>query len=470
MCGGFGRISEKDGLLRYLMDNNNELSKVTSDELVIEDAAKHPNENAISGVQHHGRHHSGHHGGHHSYHHSSHGSRHHGSHHKHRRRSSKRKKKKINKKIIWAVVITLAVIIAIFVIVFENSGSHHVNYGEHESGALPSNILSVEVINEDGRLVKDAVSQYLLADLVNPENANVIPSSFSNGDGRLDAQVPVALKLSVKGGKAISYTIELADNDLFIDAETSYIGENRGTNEFKHLYANTTYYYRVTAYTSSGSDSVVGHFKTSDTPRILSIDGLYNVRDIGNWQTDSGKRIKQGLLIRGTEMDGAVESKYHLTNEGLIDMLEVFDIKTDIDLRAKTTLSKDALGACVEHNYYDMVMYDGVFTDKGKERVRTVFAELADPDNYPIYLHCTYGCDRTGIICYLLEAMLGVSRGDCLKDYGLSGMFITNIQVIETGLKAYEGDTLKEQAESYLLSCGVSEYQIESIRNIFLGE
>ena len=169
-------------------------------------------------------------------------------------------------------------------------------------------------------------------------------------------------------------------------------------------------------------------------------------------------------------MDAAVESGYHLTNEGLVDMIEVFGIKTDIDLRAQTATSMDALGPQVEHIYYDMVMYEGIFTDTGKDKIRMVFSDLADPDNYPVYLHCTYGCDRTGTVCYLLEALLGVSRGDCLRDYGLSNLNIANILVVENGLANYEGDTLKGQAESYLLSCGVSEYQINSIRNIFLGE
>jgi hypothetical protein len=47
---------------------------------------------------------------------------------------------------------------------------------------------------------------------------------------------------------------------------------------------------------------------------------------------------------------------------------------------------------------------------------------------------------------------------------------IKNIKAVEEGLKAYPGNSLKEQAESYLLSCGVTEYRIKSIRNIFLGE
>ena len=151
-------------------------------------------------------------------------------------------------------------------------------------------------------------------------------------------------------------------------------------------------------------------------------------------------------------------------------MLDIYGIKTDIDLRADTPLSMDALGSQVEHRYYDMVMYEGIFTENGKEKIRSVFSDLANPDNYPIYLHCTYGCDRTGTVCYLLEALLGVSKGDLLREYGLSNMNISLIKNVENGLGAYSGNNIKEQTESYLLSCGVTEYQIESIRNIFLGE
>ena len=85
-------------------------------------------------------------------------------------------------------------------------------------------------------------------------------------------------------------------------------------------------------------------------------------------------------------------------------------------------------------------------------------------------MHCTYGCDRTGTVCYLLEALLGVSKGDLLREYGLSNLNIEKIKSVETGLGQFAGETIKEQTESYLLSCGVTEYQIESIRNIFLGD
>lgn len=440
-------------------------------EKTVADAEHTTDVNAASGEHHshhssHGEHHSSH-GEHSSSHHYSH------HHHKHGHKSSKKKKITISSKNGWMIVAAFCVFLIVCVAVAEIANLNRTSVGTSQSGTQNTGTLSVEVINPEGVLVKEAISKFLLTDLQNASNWQVLPSTFRTDYERLDVQVPAGLKVSAKDCYAVGYKIELADNDSFKNAEVFYIEATSGSCTFEHLYTNCTYYYRVTLYTSTGkaNEPVVGYFKTADTPRILSIDGLSNVRDIGNWKTESGQRIKQGLLIRGTEMDAAVESGYYLTNEGLVDMLEVFGIKMDMDLRAETLTSKDALGAQVIHKYYDMVEYDAIFTEAGKEKVRAVFADLSDPDNYPIYLHCTYGRDRTGTVCYLLEALLGVSRGDCLRDYALSNsLYVTEIMQIENGLKSYEGNTLKEQTEAYLLSCGVTEYQINSIRNIFLGE
>ena len=415
-----------------------------------------------SSHHHHSREHH-HSGGHHSSHHHHHGS----GHHKSRRR---RKKFKLNDKNRWWIIVALLVVLIGVVTVFEVIQTTGSNDGIFDNDQITESTLNVELINSDGVLVKEAVRKYLLTDLLNSYNSGVLLSSFSNNEGRLDEQVPVSIKFSTKYGNAILYKIELADNDKFNNARVSYFEGTSGKCSFEHLYTNTEYFYRVTVCTTDGVESSTGRFKTADTPRILSIEGLSNVRDIGNWKTDSGKRIKQGLLIRGTELDGAVESGYHLTNKGLSDLINIYGIKTDIDLRADTPLSMDALGSRVEHRYYDMVMYEGIFTENGKEKIRSVFSDLANPDNYPIYLHCTYGNDRTGTVCYLLEALLGVSKGDLLREYGLSNMNISLIKNVENGLGVYSGNNIKEQTESYLLSCGVTEYQIESIRNIFLGE
>ena len=466
-----------------MKDGQNEMvNNVDSQESVVHPISedKHKleyNSDKTSEGHHHSHSHSS---SHHSSEHGSHHSSYHHSHHssddddtkrskRHSKRRGKNKKNEArNKKIalVCAIVLFISLMALLLIDHFDNSS--YTPSTDNPSGTL--NDIIVEVENESAILVSSAINQYLAIDLFAAQNQNITPGVFLKGGEKLDAQVPVALKLSLKSGYAVSYKVELADKDLFKNAKVDYLNEG-SSYTFEHLYSNTEYFYRVTAFTNIGSIiTKTGSFTTANTPRILSISGISNVRDIGNWKTDSGKRIKQGLLIRGTEMDAAVESGYYLTNEGLVDMLEVFGIKMDMDLRAETLTSMDALGSRVTHKYYDMVMYGDIFTENGKEKIRDVFVDLANRDNYPIYLHCTYGCDRTGTICYLLEALLGVSRGDCLRDYGLSNLNIANIQIVENGLKAYAGDTLKDQVESYLLSCGVSEYQINSIRNIFLGD
>lgn len=443
----------------------------------------------------HSHHHSSHHSSshHHSGSHHHHSSSHHrsSSHRKHSRHRKHRSKKngivsrfrkffnKLNNKKRISFVCALALsIILVFSVGLDVID--YILYLQAEKQELEgtndtnnTNVLKVEVLNPSGTLVTDTVKRFLDVNLLAEYNNKIYISNFAVSGERYDVQNAVSLRLSTTRTHASAYKIELADNAQFRNAKVDFLDASSGIYSFEHLYTNTRYYYRVTAYTESGVVSQTGWFNTADTPRILSIDGISNVRDIGNWKTDSGKRIKQGLLIRGTELDGAVESGYLLTNKGLDDMLNVLGIKTDMDLRSEsdTPYASDALGSRVTHKYYDMGMYNEIFGDDVKFAVADVFTDLANKDNYPIYIHCTYGRDRTGTICYILEAVLGVSRGDCLKDYGLSNASVESIRVVEAGLMSYgENLTLKEQAELYLISCGITMDQINAIRDIFLGE
>lgn len=435
-----------------------EENKIVSETTPVSDSEAHTSHHHSSEHHHSSSHHhsSGHH----------HSSRSH--HHKRHRHHHRRKAPKMVP--LWLMLLSIVTIAALFAALYFANNKPDGSDGQQQL-STPDMELTVTVNNGGGVLVCDAVQQYLAVDLLNPQNGKITPHTFNTAKDKIDAEVPVSLNLSVSNGKASHYKIELADNIDFKDAKAEVIDGSRTAYEFKHLFVNSDYYFRVTAYTTEGEKVSTGHFQTANTPRILSIDGISNVRDIGNWRTDSGKRIRQGLLYRGTALDGANEQLYHLTNEGMIDMLTNLGIKTDMDLRGKSDTSMDALGSRVNHKYYPMVMYLDIFTDNGKDAVHSIFTELANKDNYPIYMHCTYGRDRTGTVCYLLEAILGVSQGDCLKDYGLSNAEMEDIlQVQNVLISNYQGDSLKEKAENYLISCGINEYQLETIRNIFLED
>jgi hypothetical protein len=113
---------------------------------------------------------------------------------------------------------------------------------------------------------------------------------------------------------------------------------------------------------------------------------------------------------------------------------------------------------------------------------RQLFSTLAVKENYPIYMHCTGGADRTGTVSFLLNAMLGVSELECIQDYELtsfsvyeerntrSGPYAKYYEEFRAQLDAYAGDTLQEKAEAYLIRIGVTKAEIDSIKAIMHGE
>lgn len=238
-----------------------------------------------------------------------------------------------------------------------------------------------------------------------------------------------------------------------------------------NLRTGTKYNYSAKITLSDGSVMTMSDsFQTLAGPRLMNIGGLVNVRDVGGWVTADGQRIRQGLLYRGAELDGMFEKDYKLTAEGL-EQMKALGIKTDLDLRHA---GEDILGPEVRHIYYDALQYEHAFTPVGKEAVRRLFTDLADPANYPAYLHCTYGVDRTGTMCYLLLGLLGVEDEDLRRDYDMSALYHNwltqeHMDDFVEHIAQLPGENTQQRVEYFLMSTGVTREQMESIRTIFLG-
>src|SRR5690606_30537969 len=102
-------------------------------------------------------------------------------------------------------------------------------------------------------------------------------------------------------------------------------------------------------------------FTTEDSaPRWVYAEGLTNIRDIGAWPTMDGKKIKQGLLYRGSEMD----THLTITPEGIRTLKEHLTIRTDLDLRGEAVgrLIASPLGEDVQFILIPVAAYSK-FTD-----------------------------------------------------------------------------------------------------------
>ena len=443
-------------------------------------------------------HHSSHsHSGHHS-HHSSQGHHSNHSHHssgKRRKKSHRRTKEKIkrfvryNKKNILVVGLTLTALLSMIVISsYFDSRITNVNQDTgDDNGPVVENynkqIIDIELpfFTDDVVIVSPAVEEFLSED-----NKATVKEIFDKYDGRnrrLDIGKAVELYFDIKelpdGYKLKNAEFIIADNESL---KNPFIFRTESFDrkiEIYNLKTGTKYFYRINlTFTNSVEWSVDSSFRTAAGPRVLNVDGAYNLRDIGGWQTADGKFVKQGMLYRGCEIDGAVKQKYTVSDEGINTMLTVLGIKTDMDLRLKSDneYGTNILGASVKHKYYETEAYSEIFADsKREENIRNVFKDLADKDNYPVYLHCTYGQDRTGTICFMLGALLGVKQGDLMKDYCLSGLHHGDVYGGEEPMKEFvselkkmPGRTLSDKVQKYLVSIGVTTEEIKSIKSIFL--
>lgn len=185
--------------------------------------------------------------------------------------------------------------------------------------------------------------------------------------------------------------------------------------------------------------------------------GLRNTRDLGQFVTDDGRRIKENLIFRSGRIDKMSKRK-------IKKFLDEYNITTIIDLRTQVevneskhflypnfvdyyhipVLNQQFFGITHEINKmskamleqrkkltedftaedYMIQMYKSiVFEPSSQRHFATIFEVLSTKQEGAVLYHCTSGKDRTGITTLFLLTLLGVSEEDIIKDYEASNYF-----------------------------------------------
>ncbi len=264
----------------------------------------------------------------------------------------------------------------------------------------------------------------------------------------------------------LSLSEDFAGCSIYHSASGSVLLEN--------LFIGRTYYWKVVS--ENGVSSEVRRFTTeSIPPRWIHAGGLTNIRDIGGFSVPGGL-VRQGMVFRGSEMESHVE----ITEHGKDVLLNTLHIKTDLDLRGEAVgkVSQSALGEPVNWTLIPVRAYDEFLLPEEKETCRKIFKLFTNRENYPFYIHCWGGADRTGTMILLLCAILGVAEKDLFADYELTSFSIWGPRSISSdlfvaflrALDAYgeKTDSINKKCEAFLLSTGLTQEDLNEIRNIII--
>lgn len=272
--------------------------------------------------------------------------------------------------------------------------------------------------------INPVVADYLENVNYNPNDYNVSNvATYANlaTDYRKDhpATYPVTLEnagvLSVYDGvKAWSRDVEAGENSLY--------NSEPGKNCLWYLEAN-------------GDIKQMGAVKPTGACRMIYVtptaNPVKNVRDLGGWACDGGT-VKYGKLFRGGALYANTSSLVvSMTDEDKAMFRDLLGIKHELDFRISsetTGQSGSTLGDTVEYtnipigaitsNYALMVDLDGSYADETKSILTAVINSVNE--GKPIYFHCSYGADRTAVVAFVLNGILGVSQSDLDKDYELT--------------------------------------------------
>ena len=318
---------------------------------------------------------------------------------------------------------------------------------------------------ENIRIASDEVVR-----LWNTDSDILITYLYDYALGELCDPKPVRLEWTSKLSGA--YTVKVSEQK---DLSSAWTFETE--NEYFDVYnlkAGTRYYWRVEC------GDIVSKTYTFVTeagyPRYILSDKVSNFRDIGGHLTLDGKRVKQGIAFRFSNFDSVSEADKVFINSCL-------GIRTELDLRGQNSTSP--LGSGVQAIPVSIQWYGGIFNDGQSEPLRQAISVFANEENYPIGYHCAIGRDRTGTVTILILGLLGVDEDTILKEFMISKISVSgggdlvsartlhaNYMALINGLNNFgePEDSFKDRVETYLLSIGITEEEIESIRSNLLED
>ena len=199
-------------------------------------------------------------------------------------------------------------------------------------------------------------------------------------------------------------------------------------------------------------------------PQWILSDAIDNARDLGGTPLGPDARAVYGQLFRGPPL--AALSEDACSQWGELGVRTVIDLRVDYEREDApeadcVTGSARIVTAPLPVPY--QVSPENYIADlNSSESIASVFQQLGDDSAYPIYFHCTWGRDRTGVVAAVILSALGASQDTIIREYLLSSRTVGAYPIsLKAALDSIE---LRGGIRAYLREAGVSDAQIDVLR------
>ena len=190
-----------------------------------------------------------------------------------------------------------------------------------------------------------------------------------------------------------------------------------------------------------------------------------NCRDLGGWSCDGGT-VKYGKLFRNGDV----------VSQNAAVLVEELGVGAELDLDQDHLEEKSKLGNILYHGATANIQYSLANKEAWKDILDFVFYCVLN--NIVLDFHCAVGCDRTGTLAAIIEAILGVSQSDIDTDYEMSSFaganwlrkrngtayssFINQINSLPVGI------TFRDKVINWVASLGFTATEINAFRTAMI--
>lgn len=235
--------------------------------------------------------------------------------------------------------------------------------------------------------------------------------------------------------------------------------------------------------------------------RMLKVESMTNIRDLGGYETQSGYYTKSHKFIRSTNPGKLTDDeKAYLYEYGIrlqVDLRSDFEVEQqpsllkgykDIEYLRIDLMKSTSLNVLPKEitNYKNLAGFYIYMLEANKEQFKKLFEIFYNHPYDAIMFNCSAGKDRTGVVAALLLDLAGCHEYDIVKDYSES--YENNLRLIPELEKIVDSknhafleseprmmmellDYLRTNygsAKEYLISCGLEEEIIFDIIENFI--